>query len=275
VRPFSDSPRRGTPSLLLALLAGALLVLAGCSSTPVRPVAPAAPSALPADSATLWQQYRAAVADARSAEPGEIATSLTPIAPYVASLVRKETAMPGARMPGARALVKVAHWTDGFGGAAAGDTVTARGPIWVTPAPDLQTFCRSTGLSGAALHLRVAQRLGLPPDDPSTRVVEFWVRPADLARPCPDPEITDRECELAPPGPRAMVRVDTAHTAWMQQTRDASYDGERRYPWTRLGYTYDWHPATSEVGTSEYILRPGADAVIHTLASTEAYCAKP
>lgn len=267
MRPFSASPHRGTRSLLLTLVAGALLVVAGCSSTPVRPSASADGSTLPADSATLWQQYRAAVADARTADPEEIVTSLTPITPYAATLVRKEAATPGAR-----ALVKVAHWTDGFGGAVAGDTITARGPIWVTPAPDLQTFCRSTGLAGAALHLRVAQRLGLPPNNPSTRVVEFWVRPADLARPCPDPEITDRECELALPGPRAMVRVDTAHTAWMQQTRDDSYDGERRYPWTRLGYTYDWHPATSEVGTSEYILRPGATAVIDTLATTERYC---
>ena len=32
------------------------------------------------------------------------------------------------------------------------------------------------------------------------------------------------------------------------------------YPWTQLGYTYDWHPAnTSAIGLSEYVLMQNAE----------------
>ena len=211
-------------------------------------------------------RYRAAIADARTAEPSEITTSLTPLVPHNDALVWR-TVGDSARQ------VLVVTWggADTLPSATVGDTVTADQDVWVTAVPQLRQFCRDLDRRGDALRLRLAQRLGLPPDADYDRFVELWVRPQALVRPCPDPEVTDRECELRPPKPRAHVQISDAHQEWFQDLKDTSY-GPDGYPFTGLGYTYDWHPATDEVGPSEFVLRPGEAAVLRATYSTAAYC---
>ncbi len=174
-------------------------------------------------------QYRAAIADARTAEPSEIATTLTPLVPYNDALV------------------------------------------WRAPPQVTTSTCRASDRTDNALRLRLAQRLGLPPDADYDRFVELWVRPRDLVRPCPDPEVTDRECELRPPKPQTHVPVSDAHQDWFRELKATSY-GPDGYPFTGLGYTYDWHPATDEVGPSEFVLRPGESGIVRATYSTAAYC---
>lgn len=260
-----ENPGRRTSrifSLVAAL--GVVFVVVACS--PGR-----APSA--GDEEALDALYRAAIVDAQEADPSEITTSLTPVAPHVDALVRRPATGDTIRQ------VLVATWSSDAPGPA-GDTATTEAETWVTLVPVLQQFCQDLGLRGAALDLRLAQRLGLPPDVGYDRVVQMWVRPADLFRPCPDPEITDRQCELDPPAPNRLVQIDTAHTRWMADTYAFSYDTTRTdgdplgYPWTRLGYTYDWHPGSNEVGPSEYVVRPGATVEVDTVLSTERYCSR-
>ncbi len=216
-------------------------------------------------SETPEARYRAAIADARTAEPEEITTTLTPLVPYNDSLVWRTT--EGTRQ------VLVVTWggSETLPNVTAGDTVTADQDVWVTAAPQLRRFCRGLDRSEDALRLRLAQRLGLPPDADYDRFVELWVRPQALVRPCPDPEVTDRECELRTPTPRAHVQVSDAHTNWFQGLKETSY-GPNGYPFTGLGYTYDWNPTTDEVGPSEFVLRPGESGVVRATYSTAAYC---
>jgi hypothetical protein len=211
-------------------------------------------------------RYRAAIADARTAEPSEITTSLTPLVPYNDVLVWR-TVEDSVRQ------VLVVTWggADTLPPASVGDTVTADQDVWVTAVPALKQFCRGSDRTGDRRRLRLAQRLGLPPDADYDRFVELWVRPQDLVRPCPDPEVTDRECELHPPKPRAHVQISDAHRAWFRELKETSY-GPDGYPFTGLGYTYDWHPSTDKVGPSEFVLRPGEPAVLRATYSTAAYC---
>jgi len=241
-------------SLRTVVLLGLVLLWAGCGGT--QPATESEPEA----------QYRAAIQDARAAEPSEITTTLTPLIPYNESLVWR-TVGDSIRQ------VLVVTWgdSDTLPPAAAGDTVTADQDVWVTAVPQLRQFCRDLDRRGDALRLRLAQRLGLPPDATYDRFVELWVRPQDLVRPCPDPEVTDRECELRPPTPEAHVQISDAHQEWFQELKATSY-GPNGYPFTGLGYTYDWHPSTDEVGPSEFVLRPGEDAQIRATYSTAAYC---
>ena len=210
--------------------------------------------------------YRAAIADARTATPSDLTTTLTPIVPYNDNLVWQNRRDSTRR-------VMVATWggADTWPEAAAGDTVTADADVWVTAAPQLQQFCRGLDRSGDALPLRLAQRLGLPPDVDYDRFVELWVRPQDLVRPCPDPEVSDRECELSAPVPARHASVSDAHQEWFREVKRTSY-GPDGYPFTGLGYTYDWAPNTDRVGLSEFVLRPGRSAVVHATQSTAAYC---
>jgi len=241
-------------SLRTVVLLGLVLLWAACGGT--RPAAESDPEA----------RYRAAIQDARTAEPSEITTALTPLVPHNDTLVWR-TVGDSARQ------VLVVTW-GGSGtlpSAAAGDTVTADQDVWVTAVPQIRQFCQALNRRGDALRLRLAQRLGLPPDADYDRFVELWVRPRDLVRPCPDPEVTDRECELRPPTPEAHVQISDVHQEWFQKLKETSY-GPDGYPFTGLGYTYDWDPTTDEVGPSEFVLRPGETATVNATYGTDEYC---
>lgn len=241
---------------LAALLVGTLLG-AACGGT--APVAGSEHEAL----------YRSAVEDAETAEPSEIVTTLTPIARYNESLVWRTPT-------DAEQQVLVVTWTDSTSSldTPSSETLTTEEDVWVTAAPEIRQFCEALDRSGDPLALRLAQRLGLPPDVEYDRFVSFWVRPEDLVRPCPDPEVTDRECELAPPTPEEHVQVSDAYLKWFHELEASMYDSEG-YPWTRLGYTYDWHPSTDEVGPSEFVVRPEAIVEVQGVHTTEAYCQTP
>ncbi|MEZ4436423.1 MAG: hypothetical protein R3F65_28825 [bacterium] len=61
------------------------------------------------------------------------------------------------------------------------------------------------------------------------------------------------------------------HRMWVEALTEESY-GEG-YPWTRLGYTYDWDPAAgSVVGLSEFVIRPGSVVGVESVTGTGAYC---
>lgn len=245
-------------------LLGLVLLWTACGGT--RPAAEPEAEAL----------YRTAIEDARTAEPSEITTALTPLTPHNDTLVWR-TVADSVRQ------VRMVTWAGSatLPDAAAGDTVSADNDVWVTPVPAIWQFCRGLDRTGDQLRLRLAQRLGLPPDATYDRFIELWVRPQDLVRPCPDPEVTDRECELSPPAPEAHVQISETHQNWFQDLRRTSY-GPEGYPFTGLGYTYDWNPTTDEIGPSEFVLRPARDdpaapdsagrAVVHAVHSTEEYC---
>jgi hypothetical protein len=113
-------------------------------------------------------------------------------------------------------------------------------------------------------------------------LVEMWVEPKDLFRPSPDPEITDHESELATPAPEenkwiypsdinpfllidpyALFRDNSFNGSsqtfkeWYSDRAATIYDNTEGegYPWTRLGYTYDWGDEDNHVGLSEFIIR--------------------
>ena len=63
---------------------------------------------------------------------------------------------------------------------------------WVTAAPQVQAFCQSfvRNNPNGDLNLRLKQYLGLNADWNYDVFVELWVDPADMFRPCVDPEFT-------------------------------------------------------------------------------------
>jgi len=201
--------------------------------------------------------YDDAVADAADVEADEVVDSLVAIRPGSDDIVSD---------PDGRVLMVT--WTDwdGYDGME-GEMMDLGVDVWSTAAPHLQRFCRGAGLVGDALTARLEQRLGLPPGGTKDRVVEFWAYPEDMFRPSPDPEIDDSAAELDFP-PDASAE----HRAWIEDLRASSY-GINGYPWTQLGYTYDWAPgAGSEVGDSEFVVRSGSDVVVESVTPHADYC---
>lgn len=211
----------------------------------------------------LQTRYLAACEDAKIAEPGEISTHLTAIVDYNKDLITREK--------NGQKQVLVVTWTMNYYDQQVGQAVNARGDIWVTVVPELKSFCHALRLQGDSLRLRLNQLLGLPPDVAKTRVVEMWVSPNDLFRPCPDPEITDHEAQLDFPN-SMYITVSSDHMKWINDLKALSYTGATPYPWTRLGYTYDWGNPESEIGLSEFVIRKGASIEISSSVETGIYC---
>ena len=155
---------------------------------------------------------------------------------------------------------------------------------WVTLVPEVRDICR--GWSGdVAMQLR--QLLGLPPDVNVTRVVVMRANAADVFRPSPDPAIgTICPCSLPPAGGKCTFtpeqecgnqfppNTSPAHISFIANQSLGARPIPRGYPWTALGYTYNWKPeAADSYGASEYVVRRQAQVEIIQAVSPQAYCA--
>jgi hypothetical protein len=216
----------------------------------------------------LAQQYAAALQDAKVAEPSEIVDTLTAITPDNAALAWQDD------------RVLVVTWTSwkGYDGLV-GQETTLRREVWVTAVPQLQSFCQSYAATDTTpLILRLEQLLGLPANNGKTRFVQMWVNPADLLRPSPDGEVDDTVADLEMPGPERFPSQQEYefHRDWfnLQLSLQAYDDPSKGYPWTRLGYTYDWGNPESEVGLSEFVVAAGSTVAIEQVVENELYCVK-
>jgi hypothetical protein len=226
----------------------------------------------------LWQRYFAASREARDAEPWKIYRDLIAIVPSEKGLVWKKA-------PDGGPMVKVVSWVDyastsdpplyNIGPMTADAVYDDSTLIWVTAVPELKTFCTNFAAEPkkTPLVLRIQQVLGLPPVDVArSTFTEFWVRPRDLIRPTPDPEISDHEAELDFPVSDEIVKIDDAYKAWFLEHKRTVYTKPIPGTWTRLGYTFDWAKPEHPIGQSEFIIRPGAQIDVESVTPTEEYC---
>lgn len=234
------------PSRLLAVVA--LLWLAGCGSSPSAPL-------------SLDQLYQRAVVDARVAEPSEVSHALEPLVPANSHL--------RWRTVDGQPQVELVTWTSYTGyDALVGQGTTLAREVWVTCVPALHDAVAASG--AADRELRAAQLLGLPPKPGKTRFVEFWVTPASVFRPAADPDVTtDTAPADSVPG-LPLPGVGTSYLNWYNALKASSY-GASGYPWTRLGYTYDWGRPAHEEGLSEFVIRAGAQAEIAGVTANREY----
>lgn len=134
---------------------------------------------------------------------------------------------------------------------------------WVTLPYDLRGHLEAAGLTetDGGLEMRIIQMLGLPPDCNCDRIVLFWAEKDSLFRPAPDQEIYDSEVLTD-----FREDVDPRYRAWFEDYRKTAYESEPPYPWTRMGYTYDWHAGASTVmGPSEFVVRPGTLVIVRDI----------
>lgn len=143
--------------------------------------------------------------------------------------------------------------------------------VWVTVSPQLRELCARFADDPDALRLRLQQLLGLPPHHEDRTFVVMDVRPDALIRPCPDPDPSTPTCTWDFP-----AGVSNKHKAWFAEQAVSRYrappDG---YPWTRLGYTYDWSPDGALSSVSEFVVPKGTAVTVTGKTSTAAYCHPP
>jgi hypothetical protein len=151
---------------------------------------------------------------------------------------------------------------------------------WFTAVPQVKQFCQqyqatdSNIPDNVELSLRLQQYLGLILNKYSTKThfVEMWVKAEDLTRPCIDGEINDSSCNLLPvPVPDSSPVIKAIYTN--------SYTNSKQeyYPWTGLGYTYDWgNKQKPHEGPSEFIINPTPEKPVEvevvSVTQTQEYC---
>ncbi len=233
-----------------------MALLAGCGGDDEPPSTTGTP---PSTEPTLAELYQAAVDDAEVAEASEISDMLTAITSDNPDLMRD-----------ANGRVLMLTWTsyNGYDNLVGQETMLGV-EVWVTPGGAVKSFCQESGLAGEELDTRLEQLLGLPPDTGKDRMVALWVPDNAMFRPSPDAEITDSVASLDFP-----AGTEQAHMDWINTLKAESY-GTDGYPWTRLGYTYDWNPdAASEVGMSEFVIEKGSMVVVESVTPQDTYCQK-
>ncbi len=235
--------------------------------------------------------YWDAVEDARTPEPDEVFRDLTAITSQNSALTWDD-----------RGHVLVATWADWVGYTQnVGHQLIVTRDVWVTAVPDLQRFCKAyTPTAEVPLAARLSQVLGLPPEPAAQaanrQVVEVWVDPQFLFRPSPDPEITDHEAELTFRTSNEFVSVPTSYQHWFYAQYDQRYQYQGQpiarpstdslsavpYPWTQLGYTYDWgdradwatldRDRPENVGLSEFVVRQWSPVAVEAAQPIDNYC---
>ena len=234
---------------------------------------PYTPSSGP-DMAALKKQYNLAVIDTKVAEPWEIYRSLISINYYADSLAGEGNLVWSKDSVGRPRLLVVSwmkqsstvYWP-------VGKTIKTSNVVayrsWITSCPEMLDFLKKNSFpDSVAMHLRIAQVLGMPPDTKNNFFVEYWVYPENLFRPTPDPEITDHEANLYFPS-----WVSQGYRDWFNNEMKNKYDTTTTsaFPWTRLGYTYDWSTPLHPIGLSEFVVDTSAVVTVKAVYSSWQY----
>jgi len=150
--------------------------------------------------------------------------------------------------------------------------------IWVTAQQELnhRIMGELNLKQGDDTILRLQQLLGLPPVIESRGFVVMSVPYDSLVRPCPDAETNDCNCDLG-----YTSKTDPAWVNWYNkqvfEKRFSSTDPLFDYPFTGLGYTYDWSPDNHNrhIGLSEYVIKKNTHVkVVRQFTSIADYFAK-
>ncbi|WP_243368292.1 hypothetical protein [Fundidesulfovibrio soli] len=175
-----------------------------------------------------------------------------------------------------------------------GQTIPAAVDLWVTPAPQMLQDVRAEApeLASANGKLAASMYLGLPARNTNDTVLTFWASPSAMLRPAIDPAIDSHQAEAAFPltlqtvanvaavplpqsAPAPGFGTAPDYPVWFANRESAIYNpavSGGPYPWTGLGYTYDWNPAAADpVGGSEFIVVKGSAITIQSVTPVGLY----
>jgi hypothetical protein len=217
-----------------------------------------------------YERYVEAVADMAVAQPWEMTNALTPLPQTgtyrVATWIRADQK---SRFPSSP--------SSDFNYALGGDT-------WLTLEPMLKNFCtnfvNTVSSDPAALTLRLEQRLGLPPVSSKTHFAVFEIDASSpnsgkkIFRPCGNTSTATTSCSVG-------IKDDNLFL-YRQYYQSYGTTLPVQYPWTSLGYTFDWAPDPNtlgrrdsyvRIGESEYVAPKGTMTKFIGVIPTGQYCA--
>lgn len=219
----------------------------------------------------------------------QLHTANTPAALYNQSIVDAAVVSPAKILPllplPTDPQAKVVSWVSDnripCDGGSSCNYVTGDYRVWVTLDGEVQQQCRQWHLRGDALRERLEQLLGLPPGSPApyrkTRFVVMQVASAGLQRACLGVDKSSVQQPVCTLDTQASTPAELQQFVMQQMAGSYVVDNPKGpgYPFTRLGYTYDWNPEAvtkKHYGASEFLLAPGSQVNVLAITSTDDYC---
>lgn len=234
-------------SMLPALLLSATIAFTSCNKNDDDPVIP---------QPTMDQLYGLSVQDAMVADSTEISDALWPITPDNPDLQWKTI--------NGQSYVLMATFMRFPASYPAGDSITnVWGESWLFIPKQMKSRIGASFTPTSDTIMRICQLLGLPPvnSKTNTHIATMWVKADRLYRPAGNPAINTKSA-----GAVLLSTVTPAYSKWFNDYiiyayyRPLTSATDAHYPWTRMGYTFDWAPGTSRVGLSEYVLQASSGA---------------
>ncbi|PSL46580.1 hypothetical protein CLV51_103561 [Chitinophaga niastensis] len=204
----------------------------------------------------MEQLYGQAVQDAMVADSSEISNALSPITPDNPDLQWKTI--------NGQSYVLLATFMRYPGSYPVGDSITnVWGESWLFIPKQMKSRIAASFTPTSDTIMRICQLLGLPPVNTksNTHIAEIWVNAARLYRPAGNPAIDTKSS-----GAVLVNNAPPAFVTWFNNYiifayyRPLTSATDYHYPWTRMGYTYDWAPGATKVGLSEYVLQASSGA---------------
>lgn len=194
---------------------------------------------------TTEKLYLSAVEDAKQAEENEILPLVT---------LTPDSDMVTWNDDGTKVLLLSWHkYPDSY---IAGESFTCTyGEIWTFTDKEILSWYDENSEEITDFELRLEQLIGLPAGAEYTHVSAFWVDLDEVIRPAYQTDVTKQMTANLLDGSSL-----GEYKEWFDGNAEYSYSDETPYPWTRLGYTYDWADNGREYGLSEFLIL--ADSVI-------------
>lgn len=136
-------------------------------------------------------------------------------------------------------------------------------PIWAVSVLELKKWYEKNKSSTDNWQLRLAQVFGLPADAGYEHFCLFWVKPEFVIRPA---YVTDVTQQMK----NGMHHIqDAEYKKWFEENYMYS-NVIGHFPWTRLGYSYDWGNPEQEYGLTEFLIQqPEHTTIVHSFTVQE------
>ena len=203
---------------------------------------------------TNAELYQAAVLDSMVIEEGDIL-------PLVA--ITKDSSMCSWDADG-RVLMLTHHsYPDSY---VAGEEYTLTyGAVWTFTDKEIAEWYKDNKDGVTDWEFRFKQLIGLPEDREYTHFSALWTEMEDIIRPGYAWKLTDTVGAA-----NFAEEPSEEYKAWFDGNIIWSYF-DSAYPWTRLGYTYDWAADSGKYGLSEFLVRKDAVTQVEFTLSTEEF----
>jgi len=144
--------------------------------------------------------------------------------------------------------------------------------LWVVSMKEFKDWYMKNNKGVTDWNLRFKQVMGLPESKNHSHFSAMWISPEYLIRPAYETD-TSKQMRTSFSDGFLSTEDGKKFEQWFNSNMKYSYSSESPYPWTRLGYTYDWANNRTKKGLTEFFIpkETAADYTVEFTVTTEEF----